>query len=304
MFDIEYSILKFTIRFQEKCKIGKTKNSALRGILGQSLIESSCIFEVNKMSCDTCKYTRSCALSELFYSKLDSEFEGISNTTIASYIIQCNEEKEEIYQGEELNFNIIIFSRGIPYINLIIESLRKYGQIKGINGVKYEVIKVSNINGDIIFNNGKIKKDKIIIDNIKNYIRNKKYNDDIISLEFITPFRHKKNKGFTKILLLEDIIKSIYNRIVILNALQGNRIDLTSYDLERKVDEKIYYSKSKWVESKRFSNRQRNLLAIGGVVGEIKIKNPSDKLMEILIAGEILHVGKNTSFGLGEYKLR
>lgn len=303
MFDIEYSILKFVIIFEKKCKIGKVKNSALRGVLGQSLIESSCIFEISKMSCDACKYARSCALSELFYSKLDGEFEGISNTTIPSYIIQCNEEKEYIDEGETLNFNIVIFNRGIPYINLIIESLRKYGKIKGINGVKYNVIKVMNINGDNIFNDGKIKKDKIIIDTINSYIKNKTYKDSV-SLEFITPFRHKKNKEFTKILSLEDIIKSIYNRIIMLNALQGNKIDFNNYNLERKENEEIYYSKGTWSELKRFSNKQKKLLAMGGIVGKITIKNPSDKLIKILVAGEVLQVGKNTSFGLGQYKLR
>ena len=89
-----------------------------------------------------------------------------------------------------------------------------------------------------------------------------------------------------------------------LNALQGNKTDLNGYNLDRKEDEEIYYSKSTWIESKRFSNKQRNLLAMGGIVGKITIKNPSDKLMEILVAGEVLQVGKNTSFGLGQYKLR
>ena len=43
---------------------------------------------------------------------------------------------------------------------------------------------------------------------------------------------------------------------------------------------------------------------MGGIVGKITIKNPSDKLIKILVAGEVLQVGKNTSFGLGQYKLR
>lgn len=89
-----------------------------------------------------------------------------------------------------------------------------------------------------------------------------------------------------------------------LNALQGNKIDFNNYNLERKENEEIYYSKCTWIELKRFSNKQKKLLAMGGIVGKITIKNPSDKLIKILVAGEVLQIGKNTSFGLGQYKLR
>lgn len=42
----------------------------------------------------------------------------------------------------------------------------------------------------------------------------------------------------------------------------------------------------------------------GGIVGSFLLEKPDKKTYELIKAMEILHIGKQTSFGLGEVKVR
>lgn len=63
----------------------------------------------------------------------------------------------------------------------------------------------------------------------------------------------------------------------------------------------------RWFDWTRFSSRQQQEMALGGVVGHWQFHGPSDTLAQIwpwLWIGQWLHVGKNASFGLGGYQLQ
>ena len=44
-------------------------------------------------------------------------------------------------------------------------------------------------------------------------------------------------------------------------------------------------------------------MSLGGVTGLIELGEISEDAKKLLIAGELIHIGKNTSFGLGDYIL-
>lgn len=45
-------------------------------------------------------------------------------------------------------------------------------------------------------------------------------------------------------------------------------------------------------------------MKLGGFVGEIKYQSPAiAEFLPLLLAGEILHIGGSTSFGLGKYQV-
>ena len=58
---------------------------------------------------------------------------------------------------------------------------------------------------------------------------------------------------------------------------------------------------STWIDSRYVSRSQNETMRMGGLVGSVSVNaelSPFDR--SILVASEVLHVGKNTSFGLGE----
>ena len=62
----------------------------------------------------------------------------------------------------------------------------------------------------------------------------------------------------------------------------------------------------RWFDWTRYSSRQQQEMALGGVVGAWRLNGPRDALASVwpwLWLGQWLHVGKNASFGLGGYQL-
>jgi hypothetical protein len=58
-----------------------------------------------------------------------------------------------------------------------------------------------------------------------------------------------------------------------------------------------------WHDWERYSQRQGQRMNMGGLVGTAVYEGELDEFMPWLILGEQVHVGKNTVFGLGKYRI-
>ena len=45
-------------------------------------------------------------------------------------------------------------------------------------------------------------------------------------------------------------------------------------------------------------------MVLKGIEGQLQMKEVVAETIPLLLAGELLHIGKNTSFGFGRYKLK
>lgn len=59
-----------------------------------------------------------------------------------------------------------------------------------------------------------------------------------------------------------------------------------------------------WYDWGRFSQRQQQEMKLGGLLGSIHLHGDLSPFAALLHLGQWLHVGKNTSFGLGGYRLQ
>ena len=99
----------------------------------------------------------------------------------------------------------------------------------------------------------------------------------------------------------EPIKASLLRRIYILNCFEN--ICLEAYKAKT-VFPQILFQSAESVRMPRFSNRKGNLMYLKGIQGEIEIAEASEEWQMLLLAGEVLHIGKNTSFGFGKYQIR
>ncbi|HEX3034371.1 MAG TPA: CRISPR system precrRNA processing endoribonuclease RAMP protein Cas6 [Thermodesulfobacteriota bacterium] len=58
-----------------------------------------------------------------------------------------------------------------------------------------------------------------------------------------------------------------------------------------------------WMDWERYSNRQGERMKLGGVVGKVSFTGPLGKFLPYLLLAEYIHVGKETTFGLGKIKV-
>ena len=54
---------------------------------------------------------------------------------------------------------------------------------------------------------------------------------------------------------------------------------------------------------KRYSSTQDSRVYLRGMEGRVVFDAISEEYLPYVLAGELLHIGKNTSFGFGRYRL-
>lgn len=59
----------------------------------------------------------------------------------------------------------------------------------------------------------------------------------------------------------------------------------------------------RWLDWSRYSSRQQQEMTLGGVVGEWRLAGDCAPLLPWLWLGQWLHVGKNATMGMGQYRL-
>lgn len=295
-YNIRYSICNFKVKLDQNAKLNSYKVSGIRGIIGQELLNRHCVSDKN---CKNCNFINYCVPFNFYNMPLKAEVTFIATDRVPPYVIICDDNRECINKGEEIIFQIIFFSDSISFIPEVIRSIRSAGQNYGLYNNKYTLIEVTNDCNEYIFN-GEI----IYLTNIKwrllsEYIDNRlSISTDIDYIKIVNPLRYKKNGKLAKDIEPNDLIDLLIRRIVVLNALEGNKVNI-----DNNYNVSIRDKTLKWQENDRYSNRQNAKMKLGGIVGNILIDTDDIDFKRLLIAGELVHIGKSTAFGLGDYFL-
>jgi CRISPR-associated endoribonuclease Cas6 len=129
---------------------------------------------------------------------------------------------------------------------------------------------------------------------------------DRLRIRFITPTRIRVDNDLQVSLSFELFVRNLLRRISMLALLHGRaRLELDFRALISRAGEvKTVTSSLRWDDLERYSNRQKTKMKLGGFVGEVEYSGEAiEEFLPLVAAGEILHVGAGTSFGLGRYRI-
>jgi len=133
-----------------------------------------------------------------------------------------------------------------------------------------------------------------------------------LQLELLTPLRLKHRGHYVDVDQLDArvLLGALATRIRMLAAHYGaaprGAAPFEHAALHAAIDEvSIETSHLRWVDWTRYSSRQRTAMQLGGLLGQLTLSGPGlAPLWPLIALGQWLHLGKNTSFGLGFYRLR
>ncbi|OFI07048.1 hypothetical protein CLOACE_04530 [Clostridium acetireducens DSM 10703] len=299
MLNIKYTKAKFIFRFTKDSILPQFKSSALRGVLGKALITFNCIGDEN---CNKCYFKKSCIVQNIMSHGLREQVEFVpKNTSISSFVIECEDERTNFKKGDILEFYITIFGDSIVFFPQYLYAFQAMENVGlGSYNAKYELVQVSNDIEEPIFYDNEFLKFNIKIRTLEEYVSNRfQQIPEVKTINFTTPFRVLKKGKLVRKINYKDIIIALYRRLIILNALDGIKVDNTIIDLEGNIEE----VNSEWINVKRHSNRQKQDMNFGGVTGKFILPESINEIKEYILAGEIIHIGKNTSFGLGKFEI-
>jgi len=124
-------------------------------------------------------------------------------------------------------------------------------------------------------------------------------------LTLLTPLRLKQGGSLTEQFNFELLIRAILRRITYLNQYFGDQeIELDYKQLIDQAKEiKTRARNIAWRDWERYSSRQDTRMKLGGIVGDIEFAGDITPFWPFLLMGQEIHIGKNTTFGLGKYRV-
>jgi hypothetical protein len=129
-----------------------------------------------------------------------------------------------------------------------------------------------------------------------------------MTLQFITPLRLVYQEHPVKHISFSPLVQRLLERYLSLEHYYGNQ-ELTISREEKNawlhLADSIHCTNDemRWQELRSYSNRQKRSTSIGGLIGDVTFEGDLTPFLDLLIIGELIHVGKNVVKGGGWYKI-
>ncbi|MCS7214794.1 MAG: CRISPR system precrRNA processing endoribonuclease RAMP protein Cas6 [Thermodesulfovibrio sp.] len=319
---INYQKFKFIMEAIEEIHLPYYKGSAFRGGFGNVFRKITCILK--KQDCTECLLKSRCIYAYVFETFPSSsaqimnmqKYEKIPHPfVIEPPEINSKNSDSKIYQpGSKFEFHLILIGKAIDYLPYFIYTFHELGKTgigKGRGRYKIlEIIKCKKDDGEwinevSIFSHTKkmikqTQSDTIYIPEEFN-ISHSKYN---LSLRFVTPLRIKYMRDLVTMPEFHILIRNLLRRLLLLYYFhcEGREPQWNHKEIINHAESVVIESsKLKWFDWERYSSRQDTRMKLGGLMGSITYYGNIESFLPFIQAGEILHIGKNTSFGLGKY---
>lgn len=304
---IDISIVRYNFSFEvtEDISLPDFAGSALRGAFGRALKKTACMTKENE--CSSCLLYKTCPYAYIFMPPPPKEHKLQRFSQIPPpYIIEPPDWGKRLYEkGEILSFDLVLIGKAIKELPLIIYGFERafnfgIGKSKGTAKL-LNVYRLEEDKKFYIYKNGELEEQaEHLISYQDNYIKS-------ITLEITTPMRLQKD-GHPKDsedITARDFLIALVRRISLVLEFHCNIKDNIAFNMLSNEADLISISKDlKWQDWTRYSSRQHQKMILGGVVGRITLQGEQLKhFYSFLKAGEMLHVGKNTVFGMGKYKI-
>lgn len=135
-------------------------------------------------------------------------------------------------------------------------------------------------------------------------LKNEAVEGGSLKIRFVTPTRIRVAGNVLTEISFQLLVKNMLRRVSMLMEIYGGK--KLDWDYRGLIDSaaevKTVSSKLEWNDWERYSSRQNAKINLGGFIGEVEYQGKAlTKFLPLILAGELLHVGSGTSFGLGKY---
>lgn len=298
---------RFTIVPSELLVLPSYKGSTFRGAFGHAFRRIICV--IRKADCSECLLKEKCVYSYVFETPPPSDAKIMRKYKAAPhpFIVEPPQEKRVGYKpGDEIAFGLTLVGRAVDYLPYFIYAFDEMGRLGiGKGKGKFRLKDVSHA-GDVIYDSD--------IKTIKAFkpaaldicVGDTGHNAKKVTLNFLTPTRISYAGHLTLDLEFHILIRNLLRRLALLLYFHCNG-DPSAWNFRDIIEsaQKVTVRERnlRWYDWERYSARQDTRMKMGGFTGTITFEGELEPFMPMLRAGEVLHAGKGTSFGLGRYEI-
>ncbi len=318
---LRVGVFEFTWRAQEDARLPRFKGSTVRGALGWAFKRVVCIRPDGQ--CERCVVQQSCHYPYVFETSPPAEAPAFRGQRYAPhpYVLEPPlEEKEHYAAGEPVTFSLLLFGRAVtalPYVILAVDWAGRAGIGRGRARFALETVRQREADGRtsviydglskrFLWERNELRLDAFI------QARRLQFRDHVgnrVRLRFQTPTRVRVGGDLQDTLPFDLLVRSVLRRLWQLMLVHGDETPTLDHRplIERARAVPTLHQALTWRDWERYSHRQRTKMRLGGFIGEVEYELGESAwadFLPLLIAGELLHVGTGTTFGLGKYELK
>lgn len=305
MNDLPLRLARFRLDFTvtEAIRLHYFAGSQLRGAFGHAQKAIACM--TRQKDCKACPLYRSCAHAEIFETPPPAghrlqKFSQVPNP----YVIEPPPLGQRVYPpGAVLSFHFVLMGQAQRHLPLVAHAWRRaFQRREGIGGGSAELAGVTYLppQGDA----------QALLDGDE--LQSPALHDllpaptgQALRLRFTTPLRLQKEGGIQgHAMTARDLLMALARRYWLLAEFHQAATPAVDFKRLSKQAEAVgLHGELQWRDWTRYSSRQRQAMVLGGVVGTVELHGDLTPFAGLLAAGQWLHLGKNASFGLGQYAL-
>lgn len=301
----------FLCRLQSDAVLPYFKGSTFRGVFGQALKKVVCALK--QETCEVCLLRERCVYSFVFetpYSLKDNRDARLAAPPHPFVIEPPLTTETHFPKDTSFDFHLLLFgdaNQSLPYFIYAFEQMGKIGIGKRINGKRglFRLEKVKS-RGHLVYSSAdqRLKRDdssENLLIRIKEAYPQGPFQ---LKLKLLTPLRVKFQNRLRAELPFHILVRSMLRRLSSLYNYYGEGEPPLDYKglVKRAEEVRIMESHLTWFDWRRYSNRQDRAMLMGGMIGSIIYEGKMGEYMPILEFCSEVHIGKQTSFGLGKIK--
>lgn len=312
---VSADVFRFRIRALTPLRLPAYKGSTLRGGFGVVFRRTVCTRPQHTV-CAPCPLRQTCVYPAVFEASPppDSEVLRRADDIPQPFVLRPPaDQRTTIEPGEALDFGVILIGKArslLPHFILAFEALGRAGL--GHPGARYALEAVDAIDPwsgatERAFEAGAVQLTHVgSVTPGRLSERAQALTGQRLSVTFMTP---------TRITTSERVVDQAPGFQALLRALLRRQSSLAYFHCGARWDVDyaalahqagavaLEASRVQWVDWSRWSTRQQQRMTLGGIVGTVSYVGDLQPFAGPLAAGEVVHIGKATAFGNGEYRI-
>ncbi|PIE68205.1 MAG: CRISPR-associated protein Cas6 [Deltaproteobacteria bacterium] len=307
---LKFGKYTFTCRLDAPAILPAYKGSTFRGVFGLALKKVVCALK--HQTCETCQLRKRCLYTQVFETALAVQPPDGLRVSVAPhpFVLQPSLSNRQAYPaGEALQCDLLLFgpvNENFSYFVYAFDQMGRIGIGRKINGKRAGfTLETVNHGEHVMYSANTRAIDQRRVADSLTLTPGAVSSDDVLRLTVTleTPLRLKfKNRINNADLPFHVLIRAMLRRVSALFACYAGAEPALDYKgmLDRAASVKIVDGRLKWYSWQRYSNRQKQRMPLGGMIGSVTYEGKLAEYLPLMNVCSHVHIGKNTSFGLGK----
>jgi len=309
--DLPFTAAEIRVRVTRRIVWNSFPGSVVHGVLGMNLKERSCV--VTHRHCSKCFLVQSCQYGALFESKVPEGAERMRLYPQTPHPVRVSVfpwDSPSAEEDSELRIRLYLYGNAVISSLSCLLSLekalnegvgRKHGGMRG----RGQILTVCDLVSGNISNWDELKlKFYTPVQALPLGDLVKERHESSLSVEFDSPTKLTVGGNISFDPGLRDVVAALLRRISNLQYFYNHvELDLPFKEILDSADSLDFVSDLRRVQARRYSSRQQKSLSVSGVMGSLSVEDCPEIFSNLLLMGQYLGVGKNTTMGLGSFKL-